>query len=188
MVQETYNLFTVWIYSISGIVAAGMLIAALVQLGRIKDQLNQGNTQLSNTATQIELAVKANDALTKQVKEAVDANKINRLIALLDVEKVINENRMELSKVSNYINLNVKNMNSDELDSMNLHQAQCIENYLNSVDRLCFCLLNAYFDDDELRKEFREMITDTYKDYNQEIIKGVHFRNIVRLYNKWADS
>ncbi|MCS6724284.1 hypothetical protein [Proteus mirabilis] len=188
MAQETYNWATVLIYSLSAIIAGIMLIIALYQLSGIKSQLKQGATQLTNATEQIKLAAEANSSLANQVKEAVDANKINRLIALLDVEKTINGNRIELSKTTNYIDLNMDSMSVSQLESSQLHQYQCIENYLNSVDRLCFCLLNSYFDDEELRKEFREMVSDTYKSYTEEIVKGVHFRNIKKLYDKWADS
>lgn len=187
MSELTYNLVTVWIYSISGVVALLMLGVAVWQLFAIKDQLKQGATQLSNASTQIGLATTANENLAIQVKEAVDANKINRLIALLDVEKTININRVEVSKTSHYINLESSGMDENQLDSWNLQLEQCIENYLNSVDRLCFCLLNSYFDDDELRKEFRMMINETYESYNTQINKGTHFRNIKKIYNKWSD-
>lgn len=188
MDSNTYNLVTVWIYSISGVVAIFMLSVAIKQLISIKDQLKQGSIQLENTATQISLTTEANKSLATQVKEAVDANKINKLIALLDLEKTINSNRLELSKTSHYINLESNNLNENELDSWNLQLDQCIETYLNSVDRLCFCLLNSYFDDDELRREFRMMINETYETYNPQINKGTHFRNIKKIYEKWSDS
>ncbi|UAN48329.1 hypothetical protein KGP17_12750 [Serratia sp. JSRIV001] len=123
MSTETYNIASIIIYSFSAIIALIMLGVAISQLGN----------------------------LTEQIKETVKANKISGLGTFLEVESQLNSSRIELAKASiNIIELQ-KTGSQDEISSASLYFNQCVEMYLNSIDRLCFCIIKEYFDNDEMK-------------------------------------
>lgn len=158
MATETYNLWSLVIYTISAIIALIMLGVAIFQLNK----------------------------LNAQVLEAVKANKINGLGTFLEIENQILSNRRELAKAS--IQCLELEKGTNEFDSASLYLNECTENYLNVLDRLCFCILKEYFDNDEMKIEYRNIINDAVKENKDAFSQATKHRNIVKIHGKWADS
>ncbi|WP_311749142.1 hypothetical protein [Proteus terrae] len=160
MGTEAYNLTSVILYGISAVIAFFMLGIAIYQLSN----------------------------LTAQIKEAVKANKISGLSAFLEIESQLNNNRIELARAS----VNAAELTDDSLESeksaVSLYLNQCIEMYLNSLDRLCFCIIKEYFDNDEMKIEYRNVINDAVKAHPERFQQASNHRNIMKIHNKWADS
>ena len=117
MTQDAYNMGTLIVYVISAVIALIMLGVAISQLSKLRIQVQE--------------AVKTNE-------EAVKSNRISGLGTFLEVENQIINSRRELTKASlNVLALKDKGK-QDELDSASLYLDECIENYLNGLDRLCF--------------------------------------------------
>lgn len=74
------------------------------------------------------------------------------------------------------------------LDSASLYLDECIENYLNGLDRLCFCIIKEYFDNDEMKIEYRHVINDAVKENPTYFQQASKHRNIKKIHEKWADS
>lgn len=60
-----------------------------------------------------------------------------------------------------------------------------IENYLNSLDRLCFCILRGYFKEGDWRPEYRDYVADAIQAYPNKFGPSSIYTNIIDLHNKW---
>ncbi|UEM37670.1 hypothetical protein [Pectobacterium aquaticum] len=167
MTTENYNVISLIVYIISAVIALGMLKVAIAQLDKLTYQVKE--------------AVKSNE-------EAIKSNRINELGAFLEMESQIKTNRLELSKASIHA-LDLKDKGKqDELDSASLYLNECIENYLNSLDRLCFCIIKGYFDNDDMKIEYRHVLNDAVKENPTYFQQSSKHRNIIKIHEKWADS
>jgi len=74
------------------------------------------------------------------------------------------------------------------LDPVIRQSNEAQENYLNSLDRLCFCVLRNKFSEDELRADYRDVVKRAIEDFPGQFTAASPFRNILKLHNKWADT
>lgn len=162
MITETYNLVTVWIYSISAVVALLMLGVAIFQLTR----------------------------LTSQVNQAVKSNAISQLNALLALEGQIVERRKNLGEVG--IELAELSGNDDVSESkvtaLKLRFDEAKQMYLNALDRLCFCVKKELLNSDDMRLEYRDIINRAVSDFKEDFGLDTPYRNIKKIYEIWADK
>ena len=149
------------LYGLSALVALGMLGVALHQLRE----------------------------LVRQVKAAVVANSIARLNALLSLEEAIAERRLRLSEAGISLAEIAKSGGAtrDDVTVAQLRLDEAIQMYLNALDRLCFCLLRGLLEEEELRAEYREVINAAVKDFAGKFNTGTEYRNVKKVYEKWAD-
>ncbi|WP_412521892.1 hypothetical protein [Shewanella algae] len=159
MSQELYNLTTVIIYSASAIIALLMLGAAISQISK----------------------------LTSQVSAAVKSNSISELNALLSLEQQITERRIRLSQ-SGIAVKECKDKESEQFDSLVLQFNESKQMYLNGLDRLCFCVLKGLLQDDDMRLEYRDIIKSAITDFPEDFSTGTAYRNINKVYDRWADK
>jgi hypothetical protein len=63
-----------------------------------------------------------------------------------------------------------------------------IENWLNSVNRLCFCIMRDYLKEKDWKIEYRDYISNVVKNKKFEKYFGAAsiYRNIIDLNNKWS--
>jgi len=159
MEQELYNYVTVIIYSVSAVIALLMLAAAIWQVSK----------------------------LTNQVAVAVKSNSISELNALLALEQQIADRRMQLSQTGIAVK-ECKDKSGDQFDSLVLQFDEAKQMYLNGLDRLCFCVLKGLLQDDDMRLEYRDIIKSALKDFPEDFGTGTSYRNINKVYEKWADK
>ena len=158
MGQELYNFLTVVIYSVSAFIALIMLAIAICQISK----------------------------LTKQVEAAVKSNSIGELNALLALEEQIADRRLRLSQAGIAVN-ECKDQSSESFDSLVLQFNEAKQMYLNGLDRFCFCVRKGLLQDEDMRLEYREIITAAIKDFPDDFGKGTPYRNISKVYEDWAD-
>jgi uncharacterized membrane protein YfbV (UPF0208 family) len=130
--------------------------------------------------------------LTRQVKEAAQANSIGQLNALLAIEQDMSRRRDRLSELGTKVQ-SVKESpeykaNAAILEIVISQYNESKENYLNSLDRLCFCILRGKFSEDELRADYREVIRRAITDFKDDFGTGTAFRNVRKVYERWADT
>lgn len=159
MSQELYNILTVAIYSVSALIALSMLAIAIWQISK----------------------------LTKQVEAAVKSNSIGELNALLALEELIADRRLRLSQAGIAVK-ECKDKSSESFDSLVLQFDEAKQMYLNGLDRFCFCVLKGLLQDEDMRLEYREIIKTAIKDFSDDFGTGTPYRNIKKVYEKWADK
>ena len=158
MTSETYNLWSLVVYIASAVIALSMLCIALFQFRK----------------------------LNSQVVEAVKSNKINELATFLEIENQISNSRRELAIAG--VRVKSAESGTDEFDSASLYLNECLENYVNSIDRLCYCIIKEYFNNDEMKIEYRHIINDAVSNNLQAFSQATKHRNIKKIHEKWADS
>lgn len=137
------------------------------------------------------IAIRQLSNLVKQIETANEANSISRLNTLLSIEDTIAERRLKLSesgiKLAEY-----EKENDDESQSkfqaLQLEFDEAKQMYLNSLDRLCYCLDKDLLYENELRSEYRDVINRAISDFQEDFNTGTPYRNIKKVYEKWADT
>jgi len=129
--------------------------------------------------------------LVAQVRAAVEANSIGQLNALLLLEQDMSRRRERVGKLTNEltrIKLSPDYIADQKtMDPIILEFEEATENYLNSLDRLCFCILRNKFSEEELRSDYRDVVKRAVGDFPNQFLAGSPFRNIVKLHDRWAD-
>jgi len=62
------------------------------------------------------------------------------------------------------------------------------ENYLNSLDRLSYCILHDYLSDRDWRTEYRDTIFDAVDSYKENFGVSSRYRNTIKIYDKWKNE
>jgi hypothetical protein len=165
-----YPLITDWIIAISsiitGIVGIIGVFIALYQISQIKYQLKCGNEELKNTTSQLK-----NTTLTN----------------VLSLEAEMNDRKEKVDNINNEIeklNLDHKLNKDVQIVYENFLNA-AIENWLNSIDRLCFCIKNDYLIEKDWKVEYRDYIIGVVKEFENNFGPASKYKNILDINNKW---
>ena len=59
------------------------------------------------------------------------------------------------------------------------------QEYFNTLDRLCFCILKGYVQDKDWRAEYREVLRQTIARHEKDFLAASPYRNIITLSDKW---
>jgi hypothetical protein len=123
-----------------------------------------------------------------QLSGVRDTLKINALMAVLDIEAQMTARKETLDKVSTKIRMAVATdpvSGAKFADILSDERKVALENYLNSIDRLCYCVLKNYFLERDWRTEYRTMLQRTIEENNSEFAAGSPYKNMIDLNNKW---
>ncbi|MCL2844811.1 MAG: hypothetical protein FWE23_05100 [Chitinivibrionia bacterium] len=159
-----------WIMAIASIIASiGGILAALVavcQIPQLKKQLENGNSELRNANLQLK-----NTVLTNILSLETEMN--------IRKEKV-DEVGFEYEKLKNAGKLtdNLKNVYKSRINA-------ALENWFNSIDRLCFCIKNEYLIEKDWKAEYRDYIIDVVKGHEGKFGVASKYKNIVDINEKW---
>lgn len=126
----------------------------------------------------------------KTIKENSDARKssekTSEVMMVLEIEAQMNERKASWDE-------SAKNMRQAELSGESHEMMEIIldyhetikENYFNSLDRMCFCILRGYLEEKDWRTEYRTILQGTIKDCESDFGAASPYRNIKDLNNKW---
>jgi hypothetical protein len=138
------------------------------------------------------IAIRTLQQLVTQVKAGVQSNEINQLNALLLLEQDMSRRKDRIGEIQTELTTLQKSAayTSDNtiLEPAIRQYKESVENYLNSLDRLCFCILWNKFSENELRSEYRDVVRTTLLDFKDHFHAGTDFKNIVKIHRKWASS
>jgi hypothetical protein len=109
--------------------------------------------------------------------------KVLRLSALLSVEQDLTRRRGSFQNIA--ISLAATDTSSD-LQRAQFEEAK--ESYFNGLDRLAWAVLAGYFPDANMKQDYHEQLTAVIRGYPNDFNAGTHFRNIVKLHNRWDDQ
>ena len=155
--------------TISLIIAAGGVIAAIIAAFVYFAQLKK---------------------MTSSVEAAKKSNSIATLNAVISLENTIINSRIRFSEAA--INASKLNKDDDEKhrNATILAFEEARETYLNAMDRFCSCILKGDFPEIEYRKDYRHAVNKivTHSNYKDLMGTGTRYRNILKLYEKWADE
>lgn len=159
MGEELYNLLSIVVSAASSVVAICMFALGAFQLRK----------------------------LAIQAEESARSNRISRLNALISIENKIQECRRDLA-LSGIEVAKLKNSCDDEFEAKKLRFDEAKQVYLNSLDRLCFCIIKGYLDEEEMKPEYRGLVNESVKDFKSDFEVGTKYRNILKIYDNWSES
>ncbi|MCL3782518.1 hypothetical protein EMN47_19210 [Prolixibacteraceae bacterium JC049] len=149
--------------AINTFTALGILLVAYFQLKKVKEQL----------------------------KNLSDNQRNSTLMTVLEMESEMFKRKEALDKISfeiREIGISDKEISSDTLELFNDKNNVAIENYLNSLDRFCYCIINKYISDRDWKTEYRDVIFDAVDNYEDNYGTSSRFRNTKRLFDRWKDE
>ena len=159
---------TDWIGSISNAITTlltiGILIGAYYQIKQVKIQLKSlaENQKSSTIMTVLELESELN-----RRKENFDKANFE-----------LREYSISIQNTNHELNQEIVELISDKINTSK-------ENYLNSLDRLAYCIIHKYLSDRDWRTEYRDVFFDAVDNYNDCFGISSRFRNTKQLYEKW---
>lgn len=156
------NPITDWIVAVCAVVTVVIGVLTLYQL---YIQLKNLNNSLRNST----------------LSTLIDLE--NEIIRRKEILDVVNN---EITKYNNELGENMPNEHT--LALLMTREKSALENYLNSIDRLSYCILNEYFLDKDWRGEYRDVIFDIIDKKQEQFGPNTKYRNIKKLYNNWKDS
>jgi hypothetical protein len=156
-------LVTDWILAIASIIAgiAGALAAfcAVWQIPQIKNELKNANQQLKNSV----------------------------LTNVLSLETEMNSRKERVDDVSHeYLLLEKDDKLTEDINSIYTKRlTTALENWLNSIDRLCFCIKNEYLSEKDWKAEYRDYIVDVVREHESKFGAASKYKNIIHINDKW---
>jgi hypothetical protein len=149
--------------ALNTLITGGILLVAYVQLRKVKEQL----------------------------KNLSDNQRNNTLMTVLEMESEMFKRKEALDKVSFEIReLGISNtqMIPEMVELLKDKHDIAIENYLNSLDRFCFCIIQKYLADRDWRTEYRDVVFDAVDNYENKFGVSSRFRNTKKLFDKWKNE
>tara|TARA_R110002049_G_scaffold145137_2_gene307377 strand:- start:473 stop:973 length:501 start_codon:yes stop_codon:yes gene_type:complete len=131
----------------------------------------------------------------KQLKGLAENQKNSTLMTVLELESELNKRKENFDKANFELreyNLEIENSKkklSKELleiyrDKIDVSK----ENYLNSLDRLSYCILHDYLSDRDWRTEYRDTIFEAVDTYKENYDVSSRYRNTIKIYDKWKSE
>jgi hypothetical protein len=131
----------------------------------------------------------------KQLKGLSENQKNSTLMTVLELESELNKRKENFDKTNFELreyNLEVENSKkklSKELLEIYRDKIDVAkENYLNSLDRLSYCILHDYLSDRDWRTEYRDTIFDAVDSYKENFGVSSRYRNTIKIYDKWKNE
>jgi hypothetical protein len=123
-----------------------------------------------------------------QLKSLADSLKLNGLAAVLAMETEMNARLERLDEFNFKIQCGEidQTIPPEQLEVFHDRLRSLANSYLNSVDRLAFCILKGYLPERDWRGEYKPMLERIFEGDNAELVKS--FDNIVALHQKWQNQ
>jgi len=120
-----------------------------------------------------------------QIKKQLKNDTLAKILAL---ESEICNKKENMDNINAEIKALLKAGESTEIYEMKLKAAT--ENWINSVDRLCFCIKNGYLIEKEWKSEYKDLVNNVVKIFKNKtgLVNLNNYKNINELYNKWAEK
>lgn len=146
-------------------------------------------TDWANIATICTVFIAAGAVLVawRQLSGVRNELRMSSLMAVLEIEAEMNSRKEKLDSVAFKIRTYSNEMKlTEELKSVFSDERSCaLENYLNSVDRLAYCILKNYLKDRDWRSEYRDYILSIVRDNESLFGAGSRYTNIIDINDKW---
>ncbi len=160
-----------WINAICSIfsllLSGGVLLFAYSQIKQMNNQLKNMNDTFRNSTLMTVLEL--------------ENELIRRKVTWDEASFQLMEYNINLTKLNEMPNGDYVELLQDKLNTS-------FENYLNSLDRFCYCVLHNYISDRDWKTEYRDVVFDIVKNNPENFNVNSRFRNTIKIYQKWKDE
>lgn len=114
---------------------------------------------------------------------------LNSIMMVLEIETQMNERKMYYDECSTKVRLGAqRNEPTEVLEIRGELLKAAKENYFNSLDRLCYCILRDYLEDKDWRAEYRTALNNAIITFPNDFLEGSPFRNMKKLNALWQST
>lgn len=114
--------------------------------------------------------------------------RLNTLSLALDLEKEINVRKERVDEQVAFISENrAKGASEEEIKPLLDELDGYMENWLNVVDRLAYCIRKSYIPEEEWIAEYRNYFRDLINDHESWFRNDSPYLNILYLHRRWQD-
>ncbi len=117
-----------------------------------------------------------------QLRQLKNQVRLSNLTNVLALESEINDRKEKVDEITRMIGEGNSEINIEE------HLEAAVENWINSVDRLCFCIRKGYFPEKEWSIEYRDYILGLVRANEDKFGAGSRYVHIINLNSKWKEK
>lgn len=163
----------------------------------ITDWLTVGISFLSFLIASIALffAYKQIRQVNSQLLNLNDTFRNSILMTVLELENELirrkvtwDSTNFELRQYSIDIEMKKVKINVDVLELINDKEKTALENYLNALDRFCYCIIHNYISDRDWKTEYRDVVFEIVDNRPEKFGVNSRFRNTIKIFKKWKDE
>ena len=120
-----------------------------------------------------------------QLRNLNSTLRMNRLSTVLQLEAEINARKRNVDEV--VADVRVAELSGEDVIVLVLRDKLdgYVENWLNAVDRLAYCILRNYFTDKDWRTEYRQYLAALVTEHEERFGAATIYKNMVDLHNRW---
>ena len=124
-----------------------------------------------------------------KLKSLFQNQKVESLKIVLEIETQLNSRKLELDKASKQVReAEIEKVPDNVMEILEDYFKAVKENYLNSLDRLCYCIDRKFIEDKDWRSEYRNLLKDTIDSYPDDFNEASPYRNLKRINKEWQET
>lgn len=110
----------------------------------------------------------------------------NSLMAVLAIESELTQYKAKCDDIS--LSLLEKNLDAQKIELLKKSLKAAEENWLNCLERLCFCILKEYVPEKDWRTEYRDYLYAVIKERESLFGEASKYTNIKTLNKRWREA
>jgi hypothetical protein len=112
---------------------------------------------------------------------------MNSLMAVLAIETELSSKKEKCDEVATALKrARTQSVDSREVEILSRSLDSAVENWLNTMERLCFCIGKGYVSEKDWRAEYRQYIAEAIRSQSHSFQAGTPYKHILRLHEKWS--
>lgn len=111
----------------------------------------------------------------------------NTLLIVLQLEAEMNSRKQKVDEALMELEFE-KNKSPQDQDRIRAFQRACngyLENWFNSVERLCYCIRKGYLHERDWHSEYRGYLDELFHSHPEKFDPNSPYTNMIDLYNDW---
>lgn len=123
----------------------------------------------------------------RQLSNLNDSLRMSTLNVVLQLEVEMNARRAKVNEAATRVRLEAERTDTDgeTLTILTDDMHSCLEGWLNSADRLAYCILKGYLKERDWRSEYRGYFADLITNHSEYFGVSTIYTNLLDLNNKW---
>jgi CII-binding regulator of phage lambda lysogenization HflD len=119
-----------------------------------------------------------------------DTLRTDSLMAVLAIESELSERKEKCDTITEKIKRLANQANPDATEMKLLKESldSAVENWLNALERLCFCVNKSYVPEKDWRAEYRDYIAEAIRANKTFFEADTRYTNILKLHSKWRSE
>ncbi|EPQ9920361.1 TPA: hypothetical protein RUZ21_003392 [Vibrio cholerae] len=133
------------------------------------------------------VAKKNLETISKELTVSLKGHRLEHLKVVLEIETQMNSRKLEFDKASKDVRLD-EGRSEEKSEILADYLDATKESYLNSLDRLCFCIRHKYLNDKDWRVEYRNVVFNVIQEFPTDFDEASPYVNIKEVNKLWQSS